>query len=369
MLLGRGRRRVLAEGGSGARPGADLLRRRRAQDGLRPSCSSACRRTEFGARVAAEAADAAAGGCRRTCAARRRCSTPTCRRASSSISTISAPRAGRSTPSANDFVAEIVTGRYGPLTYARANSEPEDISFFDRRRHRNIAVYPSDDEARHARPLLQRGRQARLRHHALRDRNVVRAGSAVDRRHREALDPHAGVVFLDADAPAGRLAGRAQHHVAAVRPPAAPAGRRPEQRAGRASRRRSSPTPTSISSITYGGRLLPQGVDREAVTVRAGPRAGGRDRHPARAAVPLQQPQLLVPAVAGDRLRDGEADDHGAGRVRRRRQRHAAGAGDARCRRRPGCAARKKFVFEAAQPTRYLAVPGQPLSVRAADRR
>jgi hypothetical protein len=56
------------------------------------------------------------------------------------------------TPSTNDFVAEIVTGRYGPLTYARANSEPEDISFFDRRRHRNIAIYPSDEK------LTTRGR-------------------------------------------------------------------------------------------------------------------------------------------------------------------------------------------------------------------
>ncbi len=46
-------------------------------------------------------------------------------------------------PSSEDFVAEIVTGRYGALTYARATSEPEDISFFDRRRHRNIAVYTS----------------------------------------------------------------------------------------------------------------------------------------------------------------------------------------------------------------------------------
>ena len=47
-------------------------------------------------------------------------------------------------PGGTDFVAEIITGRFGGLTYARANSEPEDISFFDRRRHRNIAVYPSD---------------------------------------------------------------------------------------------------------------------------------------------------------------------------------------------------------------------------------
>jgi hypothetical protein len=56
------------------------------------------------------------------------------------------------TPSTNDFVAEIVTGRYGPLTYARANAEAEDISFFDRRRHRNIAIYPSDEK------LATRGR-------------------------------------------------------------------------------------------------------------------------------------------------------------------------------------------------------------------
>ena len=50
-------------------------------------------------------------------------------------------------PAAEDFVAEIVTGKYGALTYARAGAEPEDISFFDRRRHRNIAVYSSSQQA------------------------------------------------------------------------------------------------------------------------------------------------------------------------------------------------------------------------------
>ena len=50
-------------------------------------------------------------------------------------------------PAAEDFVAEIVTGKYGALTYARAAAEPEDISFFDRRRHRNIAVYSSSQQA------------------------------------------------------------------------------------------------------------------------------------------------------------------------------------------------------------------------------
>src|SRR3954454_13862676 len=55
------------------------------------------------------------------------------------------------TPSMSDFVSEIVTGKYGARVYARAGSEPEDISFFDRQRHRNIAVYASESK------LAQRG--------------------------------------------------------------------------------------------------------------------------------------------------------------------------------------------------------------------
>jgi hypothetical protein len=55
-------------------------------------------------------------------------------------------------PTAGDFVAEIATPKYGGLTYARSTAEPEDISFFDRRRHRNIAVYTSADR------LAARGR-------------------------------------------------------------------------------------------------------------------------------------------------------------------------------------------------------------------
>jgi hypothetical protein len=54
-------------------------------------------------------------------------------------------------PPGNDFVAEIETAKYGALTYARANAEAEDISFFDRRRKRNIAEYASKEK------LAQRG--------------------------------------------------------------------------------------------------------------------------------------------------------------------------------------------------------------------
>ena len=55
-------------------------------------------------------------------------------------------------PAPGDFLAEIHTPRYDTLTYARSTSEPEDISFFDRKRHRNIAVYASKQAlARHGR--------------------------------------------------------------------------------------------------------------------------------------------------------------------------------------------------------------------------
>ncbi len=55
-------------------------------------------------------------------------------------------------PGVANFVAEVHTRRYGILTYARSKTEPEDITLFDRARHRNIAVYSS------AETLARRGR-------------------------------------------------------------------------------------------------------------------------------------------------------------------------------------------------------------------
>jgi hypothetical protein len=46
-------------------------------------------------------------------------------------------------PGDDDFLAEIRTRRFETLTYARSAGEAEDISFFERRHHRNIAVYAS----------------------------------------------------------------------------------------------------------------------------------------------------------------------------------------------------------------------------------
>ena len=55
-------------------------------------------------------------------------------------------------PGEDDFLAEIRTRRFDTLTYARSAGEAEDISFFERRRHRNIAAYASKGK------LLSRGR-------------------------------------------------------------------------------------------------------------------------------------------------------------------------------------------------------------------
>src|SRR5882672_7652235 len=49
-------------------------------------------------------------------------------------------------PSAGDFVAEMRTRKFDTLTYARSSAEAEDITLFDRKRHRNIALYPSREK-------------------------------------------------------------------------------------------------------------------------------------------------------------------------------------------------------------------------------
>lgn len=49
-------------------------------------------------------------------------------------------------PAQDDFLAEVRTRRFNTLTYARSATEPEDITVFERERHRNIAVYASKEK-------------------------------------------------------------------------------------------------------------------------------------------------------------------------------------------------------------------------------
>jgi hypothetical protein len=55
-------------------------------------------------------------------------------------------------PTYGDFVAEVRTRRFDELTYARSNSEAEDVTLFQRARKRNIAAYASEQK------LQSRGR-------------------------------------------------------------------------------------------------------------------------------------------------------------------------------------------------------------------
>jgi hypothetical protein len=59
-------------------------------------------------------------------------------------------------PGASDFLAEMHTRRFDTLTYARSGTEAEDITVFDRKKHRNISVYPSKSKlASHGRFYIE----------------------------------------------------------------------------------------------------------------------------------------------------------------------------------------------------------------------
>jgi hypothetical protein len=46
-------------------------------------------------------------------------------------------------PGFGDFLTEVRTRKHGTLTYARSTGEAEDVTLFDRQKHRNIALYAS----------------------------------------------------------------------------------------------------------------------------------------------------------------------------------------------------------------------------------
>jgi hypothetical protein len=257
------------------------------------------------------------------------------------------------TPSANDFVAEIITGRYGALTYARATSESEDISFFDRRRHKNIAVYPSDLK------LATRGRffseddklDYDVTHYDIDtsfapDRLWIDGTAKLSIRARSAyfstltLRLANSLVVRSVTSPQfGRLL-----HLRVVGQNNVLVG-----------------FPATVVSdsdielvITYGGRLLPQGADREAVTV--GQERGQEDA----VVIPLEPqylystrsywyPQSPVTDYATAKLTisvPSEFDVVASGKP----QGPATPLPAA-----PGVRPRKRFVFNAEEPTRYLA--------------
>ncbi len=258
-------------------------------------------------------------------------------------------------PSAGDFVAEIGTGKYGPLTYARATSEPEDISFFDRRRRRNIAVYPSAER------LAERGRffseddrvDYDITHYAIDatyyPERLWIDGSATLTIHTRAVlggtftihlaDP---LVVRSVTSPQlGRLLHLrvvGQNNVLVGLP-----GLIPED------------TDFDIT-VVYGGRLAPQNVDREAIGVAQ----DAPTQVPQESAIPPEAqwtysnrsywyPQGEVTDYATASLTmtvPGEFDVIASGTPQGPPTLVPAA---------PGQRPRKRFTFTSAEPTRYLA--------------
>jgi hypothetical protein len=256
-------------------------------------------------------------------------------------------------PSLGDVVAEVVTSRFGALTYARSGSEPEDISFFERRRHRNIAVYTSADK------LAARGRffseDDRVEYDITNyeveasfapERSWVEGTARLSLRTR---NPYVSTVTV-------RLA-----EPLVVRSVSSPQlGRLLHLRVVGQNNVLIGFPSTIVSQtdldivISYGGRLPPQSVDREAAGVQ-------QERVEEGIQIPAEPqytysnrsywyPQAPVTDYATARLTinvPGELDVVASGTQTGPAETLAAA---------PGQRPRKRFVFEATKPTRYLAV-------------
>ncbi len=170
-------------------------------------------------------------------------------------------------PTIGDFLAEVETRRFGTLTYTQSGNDPEDITVFDRARRRNISVYASkgrlaaqgrsfdeDDSAEIDVQDLQIDTTFSPERFWIDGQTRVRlkirsyALTALTLRLAEAL-----VVRSVTSEKYGRLLAlrvRGQNSIVVNLPEAA---KRDEE---------------LTLTVTYAGRLLPQGVDRENIAIQ-----------------------------------------------------------------------------------------------------
>jgi Peptidase family M1 domain len=171
-------------------------------------------------------------------------------------------------PTLGDFLAEVDTQRFGVLTYTRAGNDAEDISVFDRARHRNISVYASKQR------LAAQGRfysEDDSAEYDVEDLQVDTtfvpsrlwlSGSTKMRLRVRAVALGALTVRLANDLTVHSVVGESIGRLLAVRV------------RGQNSIIVNLPTPVSRGdvmtfTISYSGRLMPQGIDRENVGVAA----------------------------------------------------------------------------------------------------
>lgn len=176
-------------------------------------------------------------------------------------------------PPAGDVLAELRTRRHGTLTYVRATDDAEDVSLFDRQRGRNISVYASAERLL-TRPAFYSEDDATtydVEHYAVdvrldpeRDwisgRGSLRLRTKVDGLSTLSLKLAESLAISSISSPelgrvlALRVAG--QSGVLVSLPRALPAGTE------------------LVLDVFYAGRLPPQAIDREAMTVDAQQQSG-----------------------------------------------------------------------------------------------
>lgn len=256
-------------------------------------------------------------------------------------------------PAAGDLVVEVRTRRHGDLTYARSSKDAEDISLFDRRRRRNISVYSSPPK------LAARGRfynedelvEYDVLHYdieaaftperfwvdgnaTIRLRVQAHALSSLNLRLAEPL-----VVRSIASPGLGRLLHLrvvGQNSVVVNLPTSLPRG-----------------TVLTLQ-VAYGGRLPPQTIDREVLTVQ------GQDLVPEQIYIPVEPqfiysnrsywyPQAMVTDYATAQLRMAVPQEYGiiatGTRVPADALPQTGGAAPGR---------RQMAVFRVEEPARYL---------------
>jgi hypothetical protein len=260
------------------------------------------------------------------------------------------------TPGLADVIAELRTKRFGILTYARSNNEPEDINVFDRKRRRNISIYPS------AAKLAQRGRfyseDERLDFDVLAydidvqvnpERSVIDGNARLKLRILEdgtsslTLKLAETVTIRGVYSPDfGRLLHLrvvGQNSIIVNLPEVLPSG-------------------TELwLDVRYSGPVVPQAFDREAIQIGQAPAVQEQ-----RVEIPLQQrylysnrsywyPQATVTDYATATIRVTVPTDFDAIATGQPVESPTLPPGGADSQRR-----RKTFVFEASRPVRYLAV-------------
>jgi hypothetical protein len=258
-------------------------------------------------------------------------------------------------PSPGDFIAEIRTRRLGTLTYARSTKDAEDVSLFERRRRRNIAVYASKQK------LAARGRF--YSEDELVDYDVLRYDvDAAFSPERAWVDGTAELRLKVRSYVLTALTLRLAEPLV-VRSVVSPElGRLLHLRVvGQNSVVVNFPATVARNTelslqIVYGGRLEPQHIEREGITV-------DQQQELEQVFIPIEPqyiysnrsywyPQATVTDYAIARLRVAVPEDYNV--VASGSQIEAASvlpaaAGDAN--QRP----RRLFVFEADRPLRYLA--------------